>query len=177
MNTRRLRIGDLLVSRGFLSPEQVEVIVEHQQRTSKPFGELAERLFGVDPRDVEAAWVEQYLSDGTRVDLENERMDSDALSAVSRRQAWQFEIIPLRREDGHLMLATTAERLPRAVNFAWRSLGEPVYLVVAETEQFRASLARYYPWEAMQSPYSSTATEALETLQRADPASKAGATG
>ena len=150
MNTRRLRIGDLLVSRGFLSPEQVEVIVEHQQRTSKPFGELAERLFGVDPHDVEAAWVEQYLSDGTRVDLDTERGDPAVLGVLSRRQAWQFEMVPLRREDGQLIIATTVDRLPRAVNFAWRSLGEPVYLVVAEAEQLRACLGRCYPWRAME---------------------------
>ena len=44
-----------------------------------------------------------------------------------------------------LQVATTADNLVRAVNFATRSLDEPVYFLIAEREQLREFLMKHYP--------------------------------
>ena len=107
VKARKMRIGELLVSKGVLSPEQAEQIVREQTESSRPFGYLAEKLFGVDPKVVEQAWVDQYLSYDTVIDLTVEPVDPDALVSLSRRQAWQFRILPLRYEHGQLLAATS----------------------------------------------------------------------
>ena len=56
-----IQIGQLLVEQGVLSAEQVEHILTVQRASHRPFGDLAERLFGIEPQAVEDAWVEQYL--------------------------------------------------------------------------------------------------------------------
>ena len=46
---------------GGVDAEQVRHVLQVQKLSHRPFGDLAERLYGVDPRAVEDAWVEQYL--------------------------------------------------------------------------------------------------------------------
>ena len=143
---RHLKIGELLVTQGLLTVEQVQQILMEQELTARPFGDLAERLFGIDPRAVEAAWIEQYLSYDTITDLSQQTVEDPALRALTRRQAWQFRILPLRYEHGHLLAATTRRSLRRSVNFAWATLRDPVCFLIAQDEQVDRYLDEHYPW-------------------------------
>lgn len=145
------RIGDLLVRNGTLSIKQVNVILEHQQRRRRPFGELAERLFDVDPQAVFDAWVQQYLCYPTRIDLDRQPIDRRVIGLLTRRQAWQLQLMPLCREEGVLLIATTLPRLAATINFAWRHFDEPILVCIAPAHQLTAHLQRWYPWPAMES--------------------------
>ncbi|MFU8828039.1 MAG: hypothetical protein ACNA8P_01235 [Phycisphaerales bacterium] len=140
-----VRLGEILIEQGLLSLEQVEHIVKHQRTTSRPFGALAEELFGVSEKQVEMAWATQYERISQRVDPTTEPICPNALCAVSRRQAWQFRVMPLRFEDGELILATTGEHLARALRFASRCLSVPCYFVIAEADRLGESLAEHFP--------------------------------
>ena len=140
-----IQIGQLLIEQGVLSENQVQHILKVQRISHRPFGDLAERLYGIDPQAVEDAWVEQYLRIAGVVDLEDQEIDVDCLRRLSRRQAWQFHLLPLSREDQHLQLATCAEDLVRNVNFTARKLDEPVCLLIAERQQLREFLMKHYP--------------------------------
>ena len=85
--------------------------------------DLARRTAAVDAESIRS-----------RVDPTAEAICKDALLAVSRRQAWQFRVMPLRFEDGELIVATTAEHLARALRFASRCLAVPCYFVIAEAD-------------------------------------------
>ena len=148
--SRTGRMGELLVQQGVLTEQQVQAILEEQARSSRPFGDLAERMFNVDADAIEQAWVDQYLSFGTEVDLETQRIDVDVLRVLNRRQAWQFQMLPLRREENELLVATTRERLPRAANFAWRRMHDPVFFLIARRPQLEQFLMEHYPWPAME---------------------------
>jgi type IV pilus assembly protein PilB len=141
-----LRLGELLVLQGVLSTEQVDEILDVQRRTARPFGDLAETLFHVDPQAIEKAWIDQYLSFSTEIDLDRQRMDLRVLKVLNRRQAWQFRILPLRHENEELVVATDSEHLKRAVNFAWSRLDEPIYFLIASRPQLEAFLMKHYPW-------------------------------
>ena len=54
-----IQIGQLLLEQGILTQAQVEQIVQVQKTSHRPFGDLAERLFDIDPQAIEDAWVEQ----------------------------------------------------------------------------------------------------------------------
>jgi hypothetical protein len=142
---RGIPIGQLLVEQGVLTEAQVQHILAVQKACSRPFGDLAERLYGIDPRAVEDAWVEQYVRIAGITDLDHVQPDIDCLRLLNRRQAWQFHAAPISREGDHLNVATSPEHLIRTVNFATRKFDEPVYLVIAEHEQLREFLMKHYP--------------------------------
>jgi hypothetical protein len=141
-----IRIGQLLVAQGVLNEEQVEQIVERQREVGRPFGDLAERMFEVDPDAVERAWIDQYLGFGTEADLNEQHIEEEVLELLTRRQAWQFRILPLRREEDELIVATSREHFRRAVNFAWRRLEEPLYFLIVPPAQLEQYLMHHYPW-------------------------------
>lgn len=142
--TGGLRIGDLLLAQGALTPAQVEHILLVQKTTGRPFGDLAERLYGVAPDVVEGAWVRQFAAASPAVDLSAESPSAVCLSLVDRRQAWQFRLLPLCRVGEHLRLATAAGSLVRAVNFSARHFDEPVDVFLASEGDLNAALMRHY---------------------------------
>jgi hypothetical protein len=140
-----IQIGQLLVEQGILTPFQVERILQVQTTSHRPFGDLAERLFGINPATVADAWVEQYVRTVGIIDLESREVDVDCLPLVNRRQAWQFHILPLGRDNDQLQLVTSAANLVRAVNFSVRKLNEPFYFWIADGKQLQQFLMRHYP--------------------------------
>ena len=146
-----LRLVDLLVEAGVLSEDQVGQLLEEQKEGGVPLGVLAERRFGVEPAAVERAWARQYAGLTRAVDPELEVFHDSALALVTRRQAWQFRVLPIRFEPHELMIATTVEHLPRALRFAANVIGYPVFFVMADSESLGRALCRHYPLPGMTS--------------------------
>jgi hypothetical protein len=140
-----IQIGQLLVEQGVLTDAQVRHVLAVQKMSHRPFGDLAERLYGIDPRAVEDAWVEQYIRVTGVVDLADHVVETECLRLLNRRQAWQFHLLPLNRDERGLQMATCSEDLVRSVNFSSRKLDEPVHFLIAEREQLREFLMRHYP--------------------------------
>jgi hypothetical protein len=152
-----IQIGQLLIEQGVLTRKQVDHILVIQKQSHRPFGDLAERLFGVDPKAVEDAWVEQYVRTAGVVDLKEQRVETDCLRMLNRRQAWQFHTLPLHRnEHQEVQMATSAENLVRAVNFSGKKLDEPVYFLIAERDQLREFLMKHYPVPNFIAQYAAT---------------------
>jgi hypothetical protein len=140
-----IQIGQLLIEQGVLSPDQVQHILKVQKLSHRPFGDLAERLYGINPRAVEDAWVEQYVRVAGVIDLKQQEIDAECLRSLNRRQAWQFHLLPLNRQQDNLNMATSAQDLVRAVNFSGKTLDEPIYFQIAERAQLREFLMKHYP--------------------------------
>jgi hypothetical protein len=138
-------IGQLLIEQGALTEAQVEHILKIQKVSHRPFGDLAERLYGINPKAIEDAWVEQYLRVAGTIDLNDAQIDEKCLRLLNRRQAWQFHVLPTNRQEQNLNIATSAKDLVRAVNFATRKIDEPVYFQIAERTQLREFLMKHYP--------------------------------
>jgi hypothetical protein len=68
---------------------------------------------------------------------------------ITRRQAWQFRVLPVRFDGRELMLATTRSQLRRALRFANNVLGLPVFLVLSESRPLGEALCRHYPMPGM----------------------------
>ena len=151
-----IQIGELLVEQGVLTRKQVDHILKIQKMSHRPFGDLAERLFGINPRAVEDAWVEQYIRTAGTIDLEDQQIETDCLRSLNRRQAWQFHMLPMNRENDSLNVATSAENLVRSVNFAARRIDEPVHFQIAERQQLREFLMKHYPVPEFVAKYADT---------------------
>jgi type II secretion system (T2SS) protein E len=140
-----IQIGQLLLEQGVLTQAQVDQIIQVQKTSHRPFGDLAERLFDIDPHAIEDAWVEQYIRTARVVDLDQVKIEAEALRVLNRRQAWQFHVLPLNREEENLNMATSGDNLIRAVNFAVRKIDDPIYFMIAERQQLREFLMTHYP--------------------------------
>lgn len=151
-----IQIGELLVEQGTLTRKQVDHILKVQKLSHRPFGDLAERLYGVNPKAVEDAWVQQYLLTAGEVNLEDQKVETDCLRTLNRRQAWQFHMLPLNRDNDSMNIATSAENLVRSVNFATRRINEPVHFLIAERQQLRDFLMKHYPVPQFIAQYSDT---------------------
>jgi hypothetical protein len=138
-----------MVNKGVISRQQLEQILERQKSTHRPFGEIAEELFGVRAKDVERAWAEQYSQTTRWVDPTIEPIDPAVHDLVSRRQAWQFRVLPIGYDGSELMICTTQEGLVRAMNFAARQMPVTCYFVLAKMDQLAEALMRLYPMEGM----------------------------
>ncbi|MHC4908916.1 MAG: GspE/PulE/PilB domain-containing protein, partial [Planctomycetota bacterium] len=127
----------------------VESVLEKQARTGRPFGLLAEELFDLDATEVERAWARQYAGLTLRVDPLTQPTDERVLAMVTRRQAWQFRVVPIRFDGAELMLATTEQFLRRALGFAVNVLSTPAYIVLADGDELGAALCRFYAMPGM----------------------------
>ena len=145
----RQPIGTLMVNNGVITKQQLEQILERQRQTHRPFGEIAEELCGVRAKDVERAWAEQYAQTTRWVNPTLEPCDPGVHDLVSRRQAWQFRVLPLGYDGSELMVCTTQEGLVRAMNFAARQIPVTCYFVLAKLDQLAEALMRQYPMEGM----------------------------
>jgi hypothetical protein len=144
-----IRLGELLTQLGVLNATQVDRILSAQRETGEPFGVLCERLAGVDPVVVEEAWATQYAGLTRHIDPTIETVDPSAIELVTRRQAWQFRVLPVRFDDQELMLATTRKHLRRALRFATTVLAVPVFPVMADPSLLGKALCRHYPLPGM----------------------------
>lgn len=144
----RLRIGEILVKRGVMTPRQCEQVLEAQRTRRRPFGALAEELFNVSPDALRSAWAEQYELMVEKVDPRKSPVSDAAIKLISRRQAWQFRMLPLQLDGGELSICTTRQHLARALTFAYRQLGPSCSFVLAEPEHLGQALQKHYPWAA-----------------------------
>lgn len=144
-----LRLGDLLVRNGALTEEQRDSVLEYQRLTGRPFGELAERLFGISEAAVEQAWADQYSMVAQRIDPRSERVDAEVLSLVDRRQAWQFRVLPIRMDGDEVMICSTREHLVRALKFTGWRIQAPCYFVLTDPLTLGEALVKHYPMAGM----------------------------
>lgn len=144
-----IRLGELLVQRGAITEAQRVEILDYQRVHHRPFGLLAEQMFGVSPRAVEQAWAAQYAAVADRVDACAAEVQAAALALVHRRQAWQFGVLPLRIDGGEVVVATTQAGLARAMRFIGWKVEQPARYVIAEEGSLRAALSRHYPMAEM----------------------------
>lgn len=145
----RLPIGELLIRQGVISRQQCDQVLERQRKTQRPFGEIAEEMLGVSARSVEKAWAEQYADETRWVDAATEHPDPAVRDLVTRRQAWQFRIMPLGYDGNELMVCTTKEFLVRAMNFVSRQIPVPCFFVLSEPESLGLALMRHFPMDGM----------------------------
>lgn len=144
MQTPPARLGDLLVKRGVLSEQQRDEILKVQDTGARPFGALAEELFGISPEAVEHAWAEQFAMLCPRIDPRQTRILPEVLARVDRRQAWQFGVIPVRQTDEELLVVTSVEHLARAMRFVgWRVAG-PVSFATCDRDALVIALGVHY---------------------------------
>ncbi|MFK7759804.1 MAG: hypothetical protein AB8C13_07655 [Phycisphaerales bacterium] len=146
-----LRLGDLLVQYGVLTQEQCEEVALEQRSNPRPFGMLAEEMFGVDPGIIEHAWAVQFAQISPRIDPCTIEFNDDLHSVITARQAWQFGFIPVERLNDGLVCVTSIECLARALRFVGWRVDEPCSFVICDHHALEVGLSMIYPMEGVDS--------------------------
>ncbi len=145
-----IRLGELLVENGSLTAEQRDQIIELQRRSPRPFGVIAEELFKVSPGDVVQAWAAQYAMISTRVDPLDVEIDEQTHALITKRQAWQFGLIPILEHDGEIQFVTSRECLARALRFVgWRIPGLCTF-GICDMHTLKLGLSMHYPFDSLE---------------------------
>lgn len=140
-------IGQILIERGVMRVEHVAAVLDKQQNDARPFGRLAEAMFGVSISEVAAALAEQCRHTTPWVNLAHQALDPRVLSLLTPAEAWDHLVLPLRREDRELVCATATETLPEAIAMLQRKVAEPFRLVFAELRPLEQFIAERYDYE------------------------------
>ncbi len=140
-----IRLGEILVRDGLLTEDQRVEIMEVQKLGARPFGLLAEEMFGLSSKAIEQAWATQFSEIADWIDPLDAQIAANALATIERRQAWQFRCLPLWFDRRELLVASDTASLPRAMRFVGWRVPDPCRFLLATPEALTAALQAYYP--------------------------------
>jgi len=146
-----IRLGELLVVQGAITGTQRDEILKMQETSQRPFGVIAEEYCGVSPEIIEQAWATQYATIAKRINPVAAEIEDQIRDLISKRQAWQFGLIPIRQEGDEIEFVTSMECLIRALRFVGWRIQSPCSFGICDLKMLKMGLDEHYPIEHMDS--------------------------
>ncbi|MEQ1905247.1 MAG: ATPase, T2SS/T4P/T4SS family [Pirellulaceae bacterium] len=137
------RIGQILVDLGFITDEQLEMLIEEQnQNPGQKIGKIAEEMGLVSDEQIIQALGEQFSL--PTVDLEGVVPPDDARAALTNTMIQLYRVIPLQLKDNMLTLATCDPQNLSMQDELRRFLGYEIRLLVASETQITKHIDKYF---------------------------------
>ncbi|MGB1925389.1 MAG: GspE/PulE family protein [Rubripirellula sp.] len=141
------RIGQILVDLGFLTDEQLEVVLEEQeQQPGSLFGRIAEEMQLITDEQLSQALAEQMGMQ--TVSLEEFKFEEEVLEKISETMAQLYRVVPLKFENNLLTVATCDPQNLTIQDELRTFLGFDIAMVVATERDVLQSITRHYDSEA-----------------------------
>ncbi len=141
------RLGQILVDLGFITDEQLDLLVEEQQQhPGELIGKIAEEMGLVTDDQIVLALAEQL--DMQSIDLTEVELNRETLSLITDPMAQLYRVVPLQFEDDVLTLATCEPQNISIIDELRTFLGYDIRLVVATESAVNRTLERYYSEES-----------------------------
>ncbi len=142
MATRR--IGQILVDLGYITDEQLELLLEEQQQNpGQLLGKIAEDMGLITDDQLVDALAEQLGM--KKIELEDVSIPADVVGQLSETMAQLYRVIPVKVDDRELMVATCdpqnlrmQDELRQFLNF------DKIRVLVATEREVQKALDRYY---------------------------------
>ncbi len=137
------RLGQILVDMGFITDEQLELLLEEQsQHAGQLLGRIAEDMGLVTDDQLIQALGEQF---GLQtIDIEGFTPPADAREPVTDAMAQLYRVIPLQLTDGTLTLATCDPQNLSMQDELRRFVGYDIRLLVATENQVRKAIDKFF---------------------------------
>jgi type IV pilus assembly protein PilB len=137
-------IGEILVSRGYVTPEQLSVAVEAQRGLPTPeaLGDTLVSMGYLSQRDKWRSLAEQWGVEF--VDLETFPVDPDVVTRVSQEICRRYKAIPISRSHGRIVVAMKEPNDIYAIDALRLILGADVEPVLAEEEDILGAISRFF---------------------------------
>jgi type IV pilus assembly protein PilB len=159
-------LGASLVRRGRLNAEGLEQALAEQERSGLPLGRVLVGLGLITTRDLAEALAEQHGL--AFVDLSETQMDDEAVALLPESVARRYEAVPVRVENGSLVVAVADPTNILAHDDLRLVLGTDMRIVVTDAAQLEDAMGRRYQMTALGSveTFSSAAWRADEDDER-----------
>jgi type IV pilus assembly protein PilB len=142
MDTRRRRLGDILIERGVLAPEQLHKALERQRESKQPLGTVLVEL-GYIRSEVMADILAEQLKIA-RADWEQASREPDLALLVPMELLEGGRVYPLRRQGDLLTLAMVDPLDIFTMDTVRQATGLRVQPVVATPEEIKAAYDRVF---------------------------------
>jgi type IV pilus assembly protein PilB len=159
-------LGASLVRRGRLNTEGLEQALAEQERSGLPLGRVLVGLGLITTRDLAEALAEQHGL--AFVDLSETQMDDEAVTLLPESVARRYEAVPVRVENGSLVVAVADPTNILAHDDLRLALGTDLRIVVTDAAQLEDAMGRRYQMTTLGSveTFSSSAWRADEDDER-----------
>jgi len=159
-------LGQSLVRRGRLNTEGLEQALAEQERSGLPLGRVLVGLGLITTRDLAEALAEQHGL--AFVDLSETKMDEEAVALLPESVARRYNAVPVRVENGSLVVAVADPTNILAHDDLRLALGTDLRIVVTDAAQLEDAMGRRYQMTTLGSveTFSSAAWRADEDDER-----------
>ena len=138
-------IGNVLVSSGIITKEQLKKALEEQKRTGERLLDVLKRLGVIDEETLAKIIAKQWGY--PYIDLSTVEIDKETVHLISEEIARRFEVIPFgRTEEGEIMVAISDPTNIFAIDFL-RNYLKNVKIYVASKESIIGNIEKYYSME------------------------------
>lgn len=142
------RIGQIFVDMGFMTDEQLVLLLEEQQQQPGALlGKLAEDMSLITDEQLAQALGEQQNM--KVVSLGDAPISQELLDRLTETMAQLYRVIPVRF-DGHRLTVATCDPQNLTIQDELRTfLGYDIEMVVATEREIKASIERFYSSESL----------------------------
>jgi len=140
------RFGQILVDLGFISDEQLEMLLEEQSaHPGEKLGKIAEEMGLITDEQIAVTLAEQM---GMQVvSLGDMQIQRNVLKEITEAMAQLYRVVPLRLEENVLTIATSEPQNLTVQDELRTFLGREIRMVVANATDLNKALERYYATE------------------------------
>ena len=137
------RFGQILVDMGFISDDQLELLLEEQAtHPGEKLGKIAEEMGLITDEQIAVALAEQM---GMQVvNLSDAVISRQVLQEVTDNMAQMYRVVPLKLEDNVLTVATCEPQNISIQDELRTFLGKDIRIVVATQTEVQKALDRFY---------------------------------
>jgi type IV pilus assembly protein PilB len=135
-------LGGFLVRKGQLTTEGLERALAEQERSGQPLGQVLVGLGLITTRDLAEALAEQHGLD--YLDLGATRLDETAVARLPESLAERYQALPVAIEHGTVVVAVADPTNVLAHDDLRLALGTDTRIVIADSGQLKAAIARAY---------------------------------
>jgi type IV pilus assembly protein PilB len=140
-------LGASLVRRGHLNTEGLEQGLAEHERSGLPLGRVLIGLGLITTRDLAEALAEQHGL--AFVDLNETKLDDEAVTLLPEGVARRYDAMPVRVENGTLVVAVADPTNILAHDDLRLALGTDMRIVVADAVQLEEAMGRRYRHAAL----------------------------
>jgi len=137
------RIGQILVDLGFISDEQLEMLLEEQRRhPGELLGKIAEEMGLITDEQIALALAEQLSLQVIK--LSEAEIPEEVIELVTEPMAQLYRVIPVKLE-GNMFTVATCDPQNLAIQDELRTfLGYDIRLVVETESEIQKAISKYY---------------------------------
>jgi type IV pilus assembly protein PilB len=138
----RKLLGEILRENGTITAEQLKEALKRQRESHEILGHILYDLGAVSERDLQQAWGVQLGREF--VDLRETLLSADLIRRLDGALARRYCAIPLREEDGTVVVAMANPLDVRALAEIAQNIGRPVRSAIASASELEEAIEKYY---------------------------------